>query len=168
MLDVDPAVMVDMPFYSDLYGEFLSSTAARLQEILQDYNPNLELVFIPSSKRDDSDTKPFAIRDTTPGKPANIVRHFSEAEVKEPHKILAWLFAGDLTKHSPDAVFDRIMLEKKSAELFQSRRDADIAEERQELIASLSTGGLYGKTTGYRHGGKIFTDRGSRDAKTHH
>ena len=56
MSNPNPAQMADAPFYSQEYGEFLSSKAARLAEVLHDYNPYLELVFIPSSKRDDTDT----------------------------------------------------------------------------------------------------------------
>ena len=66
MSSVNPAQIVDAPLYSSEFGEFLPSKAARLAEVLHDYNPYLELVFVPSSQRDDTDTHPFAIRDNSP------------------------------------------------------------------------------------------------------
>jgi hypothetical protein len=153
--------MADSPFYSELHSEFLSSTAARLQEVLQDYNHYLELVFIPTSKRDASDTKPYAIRDNTPGR-EGIIRHFSEYDIKDPGAILAWLFEGDIAKHGSTALLDKAMLRHAADELMKTKRDADAAEERQDLVAALATGGRDKKSTGFRHNGRIFTDRGSR------
>lgn len=166
MSSVDPYQMADSPFYSELHGEFLSSNAARLQEILQDYNHYLELVFIPSSKRDATDTKPYAIRDNTPGR-QGIIRHFSEYDIKDPAAILAWLFEGDLAKHGSAALLDKAMIRHQADQLFKAKRDADAAEERQELVAALATGGRDKKSTGYRHNGRIFTDRGSRAIASH-
>ena len=66
MNTVNPGLVADAPFYSPEHGEFLSSQAARLQSVLKDYNPYLELVFVPTNKRDATDTHPYAIRDNSP------------------------------------------------------------------------------------------------------
>lgn len=165
MSNVNPALVVDAPFFSQEYGEFLSSKAARLQEVLQDYNPYLELVFIPSSKRDETDTHPFAIRDNSPWRAGYIVRHITEAEMERPDQILAWLFEGDLSKHSTDDIWVKAKAREAAEKLVQMKREQDIAEERQELAAALIQGGR-DKKNFYRHGGKVFTAQGARDASS--
>lgn len=168
MSNVNPAQVADAPFYSQEYGEFLSSKASRLAEVLRDYNPYLELQFIPSSKRDDTDTHPFAIRDKSPWRlgldgQGYIVRHISERELDRPEEILTWLFEGDLSKHGVSDIQARETARKAADELLKLKRDQDIAAERQELVAALVAGGRDKKNT-FRHNGKVFTAAGVRDA----
>ena len=170
MSNVNAAQMADAPFYSQEYGEFLSSKAARLAEVLHDYNPYLELVFIPSSKRDDTDTHPFAIRDNSPWRlgpqgEGYIVRHISEREVDDPQAILEWLFEGDLSKHGFSDILARQKAKEAAAQLLRLKREADIAAERQELAAAIVSGGR-DKKNYFRHNGKVFTDQGARRASS--
>ena len=162
MSNLHPAQVVDAPLYSSEHREFLPSKAARLAEILHDYNPYLELLFIPSSKRDDTDTHPFAIRDNSPWRRGYIVKHITEQEMSNPEKVLAWLFEGDLSKHSLNEIMNRELAEKAADELLRMKREQDIAEERRDLSEQIIKGGRYKKST-YRHNGKIFTDGGARD-----
>lgn len=145
---------VDAPFYSQEYG-FLPAKAARLQEILHDYNPYLELVFIPPKSRTESDTHPFGILDRSPWRPEYIIRHFTEVEIEEPAKILAWLFEGDLSKHSVVDVMARAKLQEEAAKLVDLKRQEEAAQERQEIAAALVSGGTYKKFY-YKHNGKTF------------
>lgn len=166
MSNVNPAQMADAPFYSQEHGEFLSSKAARLAEVLHDYNPYLELCFIPSSKRDDTDTHPFAIRDNSPwrlgpGGEGYIVRHISEREIDDPQSILEWLFEGDLSKHGLSDIMAREKSREAARELLRLKKEQDIAAERQELTAAIIGGGR-DKKNYFRHGGKVFTDEGAR------
>lgn len=165
MSNVDPRLSVDAPFYSEAHGEFLPAKAARLQEILKDYNPYLDLVFIPSSQRDEADTKPFAIMDRSPWKPASIVRHLSQTEAEDPEKVLSWLFEGDLSKHGFSEIVAREKARTFAADLVKEKYNADLAAERQELVAALATGGR-DKKHWFRHNGKVFTDQGVRDVSS--
>lgn len=162
MSTLSPAAVVDAPFYSTEHGEFLSSKASRLAEVLRDYNPYLELVFIPRSKRDASDTHPFAIKDTSPWRGGYIVRHLTEGEMDNPQAVLKWLFEGDLSKHGLSEIQARAKAEEMSSQILQAKRDAEIAEERQELAAAIIAGGRDRKNE-FQHNGKIFTDRGARN-----
>lgn len=161
MSHVDPAKSLDAPFYSSEFGEFLPAKAARLQEVLRDYNPYLQLVFIPSSQRDDTDTHPFAIQDTSPWRPASIVKHLTEREIEDTAAILQWLFEGDLSKHGFSDIMAREKAKEFASQLVREKRNADLAEERQELVAALATGGR-DKKHSFRHNGKVFTDLGVR------
>ena len=162
MSSVNPALVADAPFYSPEHGEFLSSKAARLQQVLKDYNPYLELVFVPSNRRDETDTHPFAIRDNSPWRRGYIVKHITEREMEDPEKILAWLFEGDLSKHGLSDIMARDKAKQAAEELLRMKREQDIAEERRELTEQIVKGGRYRKSA-YRHNGKIFTDGGARD-----
>lgn len=163
---MNPAAVVNAPFYSKEYGEFLSSKASRLAEILHDYNPYLELRFIPSSKRDDTDTHPFAIWDNSPwrsrGGEGYPVRHITESEMENPAAILQWLFEGDLSKHGVGEIQARVKSKEAAEALLRHKRDAEIAEERQELATAIVKGGRDRKNF-YRHNGKIFSDQGARN-----
>lgn len=165
MSTVNPATIADAPFYSQEYGEFLSSKAARLAEVLHDYNPYLELVFVPRSKRDDTDTHPFAIRDNSPWRGGYIVRHITEREVDNPNAILEWLFEGDMSKHGVSEVMARVKAKEAAENLMKLKREQDIAEERQDLAQALISGGR-NKLNTFRHEGKLFTREGVRDAST--
>lgn len=165
MSNVNPAQVVDAPFYSKEHGQFLPSKATRLAEILQDYNPYLELRFIPSSQRDDTDTHPFAIWDNSPWRGGYPVKHLTEREMEDPQEILRWLFEGDLSKHSSDELWARNKARELAEQVLKAKRDAEIAEERQELAAAVMTGGR-DKKHSYRHNGKIFTGQGARSVSS--
>lgn len=169
MSNVNPALVSDAPVYSKEHGEFLPSKAARLAEILRDYNPYLELRFIPSSKRDDTDTHPFAIWDSSPwrsrGGEGYPVRHLTEREMEDPQEILRWLFEGDLSKHGVNEVMARQQAREMSEKILRAKREAEIAEERQELSAAIMVGGRDRKHY-FKHNGKVFGDHGVRPTST--
>jgi hypothetical protein len=154
---------VDAPFYSPEFGTFLPGKARRLAEVLHDYNPYLSLVFIPPAARNEFDTHPYGILDSSPWKGEQIIRHIAERELDDPNKILQWLFEGDLSKHGVSELMAREQAKKFADDLLREKRNAEIAEERQELAAALVSGGR-DKKHAYRHNGKIFTDQGARDA----
>lgn len=146
---------VDAPFYSTEFGAFLPSKAARLQEILQDYNPYISLVFIPPSQRTDTDTHPFAMLDSSPWREPYIIRHISEDEIERPETLLAWLFEGDLAKHSVVSIMQRQRIAEDAAKLLDLKRQEDDRLERQELAAALVSGGR-DKKHFFKHNGKTF------------
>lgn len=146
---------VDAPFYSSEFGTFLPGKAARLQEILQDYNPYISLVFIPPSARSVEDTHPYALQDSSPWRAPYIIKRLTEQEVEDPARILAWLFEGDLSKHSEVSVLARQKIAEEAAKLVDLKRQEDVRAERQELSAALLVGGR-DKKNYFRHNGKVF------------
>jgi hypothetical protein len=163
-MSLDPSQVVDAPFYSKEFGEFLPSKAARLAEILHDYNPYLELRFIPRMNRDETDTHPFAIWDTSPwrGRGGYPVRHLSEQEINNPQEVLRWLFEGDLSKHGFSEIKARAMAKESAEQLLKHKKEAEIAEQRQDLAATMVSGGR-NRLSSFRHNGKIFSDSGVRN-----
>src|SRR5262245_9595773 len=115
-------------------GAFISESHARLAEALHDYKPYLSLVWIPPKDRDATDTKPFAILDSSPGQAPYIVRYLSEHEMADPTSILAWVFEGDLSKHRPVDVLKRMELRESAEQLLQMKQQMDAAQDQQEFV----------------------------------
>jgi len=122
--------------------EFVSQKHMDLATVLHDYDPNFELVYVPEHDRDATDVKPFAIlsRGTEATAP-HIVRYLSEAELAEPHKILAWIRMGDLRYNDPKAIIERIEAEEAFERLMNLKREEEETQDRIEKMAFLASGG---------------------------
>lgn len=75
-------------------SEWISERFSILAEIVQEYDSNLELRWIPSDKRTRDDKKPYVIID----KRGDIPIHYA-SELDNPEEILAKIFWADATKH---------------------------------------------------------------------
>lgn len=128
-------------------GHFVSEKVAHISEIVRDFNPNLQLVWIPPENRTEGDTvPPFAIMDKTPGTEPYIVFTIKEDELDE--RVLAKLFRGDLTKHD---VLAEIEAGEKAREVMDLKRRMELAEERQDFIKSVVSSGIHS----FKHNGRI-------------
>lgn len=142
--------------YDSTVKDFISSKHQQLAEILHDYNHTLSLQFVPSMARDENDTKPFRIVETpVDGREPYVVRYLSEREMDDPQQVLLWIWEGDFRKHSPDAVFNRLEARRLADEMLKKKNEMDEREERQDMIASLASGGRDGLHW-YRHNGQTF------------
>jgi RNA-binding protein YhbY len=75
--------------------------------------------------------------------------------MKQPHKVLAWLFDGDVVRHGAENVLKRIESEEKAKELLKFKRQEDELEDRIEMIEFLASGGR-NKLHTVQHNGKKF------------
>lgn len=143
-------------YNSDL-GEFVSEDHIRFAQILKDLKPTYSLVYIPVKDRTtpEEKQKPWAIIDKPENMQEYVVRFLSEQEMKEPHKIIAWLFDGDVVRHGADNVLKRIEAEENAKKLMEFKRQEDELEDRIEFGAFLATGGRDKKHT-FTHNGKKF------------
>lgn len=133
---------------------FISEDHARLAEVLHDYNPYFSLVFIPPAKRDATDTKPFAILDSSPGVVPYVMRYLSELEMKDTPEILAWIFNGDLRRNRPEDVFDRIRSRENAEKLLKQKQRMEELEDAQEFAeyAFKENGRNYFRHNGQKYG----------------
>lgn len=141
--------------YSPERGEFVSQKHMDLASIIHDYNPNFELVYIPKSEQTAFNVKPFAIRDNTPGKPPYIMRSLTMLEMNNPAEILAWIFAGDLSKHRPIDVMKRIELQENAEKLLTMRRHEEELLDQAEIMSTIMVGGRNQKNY-FRHNGRTY------------
>lgn len=111
-------------------GAFISESHAHLAQVLNDYNPNFSLVWVPPKDRDATDVKPFAILDSSPGRPPYIIRYLSDAEMSNPAEVLAWVFEGDLSKHRAVDVFQKIEARERAEQILKLKKEEDELEDR--------------------------------------
>lgn len=114
-------------------GCFVSDAHVNLAAVLHDYNPNFSLVFIPPKDRDATDVKPWAILNSTPGRPKHILRYLSDEEMKDTTAVLSWVFEGDLSKHRADDVFARIEARERAEKLLELKQQEERLADAQEF-----------------------------------
>ena len=128
-------------------GHFVSEKHAYIAEIIQDFNPYLQLVWIPPENRAAEDTTPpFAVMDTTPGKKPYVVFTIKEDELDE--RVLARLFQGDLSNND---VLAQIEAGEKAQQVMDLKKKMEAAEERQDFIKSV----VGSHKHSFRHHGRI-------------
>jgi hypothetical protein len=151
-----PAFTGNSHVWSSEVNEFISSKHQRFAEILNDYDPNFHLEYVPKRERSATDLKPFRIVSRDPGKPAHIIRDISDAEMENPQAILEWLFEGDVRKHRPEDVFARMEAKRLAAEVWNQKQEDDDEEDRRDLLAAVIRGGRDRKNW-FRHDGVTYT-----------
>ena len=143
-------------FNSDL-GEFVNDDHVHLAQVLQDLKPTYTLVYVPQKDRTtpEEKQKPWAILDKPDNLPEYVVRYLSEEDMKTPHKIIAWLFDGDVVRHGAENVLKRIESEENAKKLLDFKRQEDDLEDRLDHIEFLASGGR-DKLHTITHNGKKF------------
>lgn len=117
--------MHDAAIYNAETGSFISSKMQRLAEIIQDYDPYLELRWIPPANRSSSDSHPYVVVDTRNGSSAYPLFYFGETT--PPEEVLEKIFLGDNTKQDVVA-----QLDARNAAVEAMRLKA-ILDERAEM-----------------------------------
>lgn len=125
--------------YSSEYGQVLDSNAMRFAQIINDYNPYFHLQFIPERER--SGEAPYRVVNQTPGMQPYVVRYVTHEEMKNPQKVLAAIWKGDLAHHSADSILTEMELEETAARLLQLKQQEEKALEDEEILAFHLSGG---------------------------
>jgi len=121
--------------------------AERLAEIIQDYDPTLELRWIPPAIRTNFDNKPFSIWHCPPGLPEYMVMSLRETELD--HRVLASLFNAN---NNNGSVLDKLEAEEKALEIMRLKRQMDQQEaDREFAVWALR------QTRTVRHNGVVYT-----------
>lgn len=128
-------------------GMALSEKHIRIAEIIKDYNPELELAWIPPANRTAFDKNPFAIVHNS-AKGRYLVGTFSEEQMD--HRIIQHLFSIDNKNHN---VLSELEREEAAKQALRMKEQMDAHEERMDFARSLITS----KKNYYRHNGKVYT-----------
>jgi hypothetical protein len=112
-------------------GRWVSEKFERLARVVQDYDPQFELRWIPPDQRETPDerSKPYVIWDTISNSAA-----FFASELDTPEDILTKLFEGDNTKHN---VLERLDARNAAIKALEMKEQMDLAEERREYATWL-------------------------------
>jgi hypothetical protein len=116
-------------------GRFVSERHVTVATILQDYNPNLHLVWLPPEVRIPGDEgKEFAVvhKGDTEHHKDYVVRYCREDEVDE--RLLAWIWENDSQKHD---ILSRLEMMDMAAAMIEAKQEEERAAERQDMIATV-------------------------------
>jgi hypothetical protein len=130
-------------------GHFVSSEHQRVAEVIQEYDPNLYLMWIPPEKRELDDTQPFAIVHMPSDGKQYVVRRLKEDEVD--YRLLAWLWSNDQARKGND-VLGRLEAEEAARKALELKVEMERREETRELATSIVRSPL----NWYKHNGKVF------------
>jgi hypothetical protein len=115
-------------------GCFISLKMERLAEIIKDFDPYLELKWIPPSARDSSDSMPYAVVASHPANAPYVLLRFGETE--EPEEVLARIFMGDNTRNN---VLDTVDAHNAAKEAFRLKERLDAMYEMHDKFHFLAT-----------------------------
>ena len=127
----------------------VNETHRRIAEILKEYDPYLELHFIPPESRGPLDVKPWAVVHRLPGFDPYYVFYAEEAD----ERLLARVIRADNVNKN---VLSDIECQNLAAEALLAKR---MAEERME-VHELAAGILGSRKYHYRHNGVDFGEFG--------
>lgn len=144
-------------FYFPVDGHFVSQKQMRINEILQDYNKELQLQWIPPDRRSEKDLA-FRVVHFPDGRPPYAVCFAEEAD----ERLLAKVFEADQVNNSKPANY----LDNYNAarELVIAKEDEERRQEDHEFAAAV----IRNTKSHFRHGGVDFERAGrSYPSKTY-
>lgn len=130
--------------YDSVSGELISRSMNRIQEIIQDYNPDLRLVWIPYKDRTAFDREPFALIHSPVGAPEYIVMFLREDEINE--SLLARIWNND---NAHGNVLSKLEAQEAARKAIKLKKEMEEAEIAKELVGSIVRSPL----NTYRHNG---------------
>lgn len=125
-------------------GYALSVQHLRISEIIQDYDPTLELAWIPPDQRNFDDTEPFAVIHRPIGKPAYIAMTLREDQVNEG--LLARLWMHD---NKNGSVLNWVEARDAAYKAMKLKEEMDEAEMKKDVVKSI----VKSPKSVYRHEG---------------
>lgn len=131
-------------------GRFINEKHERIAAVIRDYDPELELAWIPPENRDSTDTQPFCILHNNPNGTRVPVSFWREDQIDE--RLVEWCFENDFKKHNPDDIFDRVQAQNLAQRLVQRKKYEEEAAERWEFGEFRLKTPLHS----FKHNGEIF------------
>lgn len=141
-------------FYFPVDGHFVSQKQVRINEILRDYDPALQLQWIPPNERGPED-KPFRVVHFPAGRAPYLVCTADEAD----ERLLAKVFEADQV-NSPDKL-SYIENYNRALEIVRAKEAEDARQEDHELAAAI----LRNRRSHFMHGGIDFERAGRHYAR---
>lgn len=114
----------------------VSSVHQRIAEIINDYNPELTLMWIPPGKRDEIDEHdPFVIVHTMANGSQYPVMWIPLEQMDNPQIVLGRLFAGDAAKAGgADRIEKATEAAEKADQIYRAKVASDRWDERMEFL----------------------------------
>lgn len=126
-------------------GDHFSEKYQRIAEVIRDYNPELELAWIPPSDRTAFDKEPFAIFHNSAQFGRYLIGTFREDQMD--HRIISHLFKIDNKNRN---VLSDLEADEAARQLLEMKKKLDDQEERHDFVRSVVTS----KKHYYKHNGR--------------
>lgn len=128
-------------------GHFISQEHRRVAEVIQDWNPDIYVVWIPPEDRAANEEFPYALMHSPPDRPAYIIKKIRESELNE--RLIAWLWANDTTRTNPLANLEKE--EAAAREALRLKREMESAAAQDFALSVLQS-----PLNIYRHGNATY------------
>ncbi len=117
--------------YDEDSRQFISARHQHLATVLHDYDPTLNLCWIPESEREDEAerTWPWMVISNDHGN-LQLLSLWKDEDLVD-NRILEWAFENDFNKHSPGEIFDRMEARNAARKLMENQK---LQEEYEEKI----------------------------------
>lgn len=119
-----------------------------MAELINMYDSELFLCFIPPEKRNNNEEYPFAIVHMPSGRPSYIVFKVKEDEINET--ILAKIWSNDAAKNGN--ILSELELKERARRMLEMKRIEDQKQEQMDLALSIVKSPL----NWYKHGGRVY------------
>lgn len=128
-------------------GHWINENHARIAELINEYDPTMELLWIPPEYRvKNSNEAPYAVRHNPPDKEPYIMFYIKEDELD--HRVLARIYRGDTTKNDVQAMIES---SDKAWNNLRTKIALEKAAERQDFIKTVVGSNKHQ----FKHNGKI-------------
>lgn len=128
-------------------GHFINEKFAYINEIIQDFDSRLQLVWIPPENRVQNDTEPpYAVMHTAPDGQQKIVLTIKEEELDQ--RVLQKLFLGDTSRND---VLAQLEAAELATEVMRNKELMEKAEFRKDFVATV----VGSHKHSFRHNGKV-------------
>lgn len=128
-------------------GHLLSADHARIAQIIHDYDPRLELAYIPPNMRGPEDTHPYAVIYNNPQTGnRDLVMRLRETEVD--HRVLARLWEADSSNGTQ--LIDKLDAEDAARRAIEMQKRMDEEAEAREMAAWMIKAPVGAKINGRR------------------
>lgn len=125
-------------------GSWVNAQVARVVEVLADYDPNLEVRWIPRERREEGDAAFAIVERCRDG--GERVAFYVATEAEFDHRVLARVFAGDTAQTDVNA---RLEATNAAARALELKRELEERDNHREFAASVLASPLHS----YRHAG---------------
>lgn len=122
--------------YDEGSGEFINAKFQRIAEVINDWNPEVFLLWIPRNARGAGDTKPYAIQHRpSDGRAPYIIKYLSEEELD--HRVIADLWT--MGQNTQDLVAYLDKLEAAQEALRLKEQEEELMETFDKMHTILSS-----------------------------
>lgn len=137
-----------MPYVPTESGHWVNEKFAQIAEIIKDYDPSIELAWIPPEKRTLFDSKPYAVIHNNPANGSRYVMFYLSEEELD-HRVLSRIFEGDTAKGNDSLA--KLEAEERARQLVKLKAEMEEAEVRQDFIKTV----VGSHKHSFKHNGRV-------------